>query len=187
MRINRILIAAAIFINFRAAAQDQIIAKGDTLVLPSGSKFWLGEQVTLASGSMPDKTFAFVYLPELLHITKKKPAEVSYSGQTATVKKFQRDGIYKNSYSYNILVLEFTDRRRYWCDIEGAISANEIVDNSAKKGQPEGKEARLARLQKLYNSGQITKDDYETLRNKILNEKEPNPNQQKPADAPAVF
>jgi len=187
MRINRILIIAAIFITFKAAAQDQIIAKGDTLVLPNGSKFWMNEQVTLGSGSSPDRTFNFIYMPEMLRIVKKKPADANYSGQVATVKKFQRDGAYKNSYSYNILVLEFSDRRRYWCDIEGAVSANEIIDPNRKTGGAESKETRLARLQKLYDSGQITRDEYETLKSKIVNEKDPNPNKQKPGDAPAVF
>ena len=187
MRINRILIIASLFISFKAAAQDQIIAKGDTLILPNGSKFWLNEQVTLGTGSQPDRTFAYVYLPEMLRIVKKKPADANYSGQMATVKKFQRDGVYKNSYSYNILVLEFSDRRRYWCDIQGAVSTNEIIDPNKKSGAPETKEARLARLQKLYDSGQITKEEYDTLKAKIVNEKDANPNNKKSGDAPAVF
>ncbi|HZY40357.1 MAG TPA: SHOCT domain-containing protein [Mucilaginibacter sp.] len=187
MRINRILIVAAIFITFKAAAQDQIIAKGDTLVLPSGSKFWLGEQVTLGSGSSPDRTFNYIYLPEMLRLVKKKPAEANYSGQIGTVKKFQRDGAYKDSYSYNILVLEFSDRRRYWCDIQGAVNTNEIIDPNKKGGGAESKEARLARLQKLYDSGQITKEEYETLKNKILSEKDANPTNKKSSDAPVVF
>src|ERR1700727_1824041 len=111
MRINRIVIIAALFITFRAAAQDQIVARGDTLVLPNGSKFWMNEQVTLGSGSMPDRSFNFIYLPEMLRLVKKKPADANYSGQMATVKKFQRDGAYKDSYSYNILLLECSDRR----------------------------------------------------------------------------
>src|ERR1700733_6251392 len=181
MRINRILIIACLSIAIKASAQDQIIARGDTLVLPNGSKFWLGEQVMVGSGSLPDKTFSYIYVPEILHITKRKPAEASYSGQMATVKKFQRDGAYKDGYSYNILVLDFSDRRRYWCDILGAVNANEIIDNNAKNGQQESKETRLARLQKLYSSGQITKDEYETLKSKILNERDANPNDKKPS------
>jgi len=187
MHINRILVVAFFSIAIKASAQDQIIAKGDTLVLPNGSKFWLGEQVTLGSGSLQDRTFSYIFDPEIPLIPKRRAAAANYSGQTATVKKFQRDGAYKNSYSYNILVLDFNDRRRLWCDILPAISANEIIDLNAKKGQPESKEARLARLQKLYDSGQITKDEYETLKSKILNEKDANPNDKKPSEAPAVF
>jgi hypothetical protein len=187
MRIDRILITACVLFTMKAAAQDQIIARGDTLVLPNGSKFWMNEQVTLGSGSLPDRTFNYVYLPEMLRLMKKRPADANYSGQTGTVKKFQRDGAYKDSYSYNILVLEFSDRRRYWCDIQGAVSANEIIDPNKKGGGAESKEARIARLQKLFDSGQINKDEYETLKNKILNEKDPNANNKKPGDAPAVF
>ncbi len=123
----------------------------------------------------------------MIRLVKMKPADAKYAGQTAIVKKFQRDGAYKNGYSYNILVLEFNDRRRYWCDIEGAVNANEIIDPNKKAGQPESKEVRLARLQKLYDSGQITKDEFETLKNKILGEKDTNPSTKKPSDSPVVY
>jgi hypothetical protein len=187
MRITRILIVACLFIAIKASAQDQIIAKGDTLVLPNGSKFWLGEQVTLATGSLQDKTFNFVFKPELPFINKRSPADANFAGQTGTIKKFQRDGAYKNSYSYNILVLDF-NRSRLWCDIQFAVSANEVVDNNNSKGGPaDSKQARLARLQKLFDSGQITKDEYETLKSKILAEKDAKPDDKKPGDAPAVF
>ena len=186
MRVDRLLIVVCVFLTMKAAAQDQIVAKGDTLILPNGAKFWLNEQITLGSGSLQDKSFAFVFKPELPLINKRSPADANFAGQTGTIKKFQRDGAYKNSYSYNILVLDF-NRQRLWCDIQFALSANEIVDNNSKSGQADSKQARLARLQKLLDSGQITKDEYETLKGKILSEKDSTPDTKKSSDAPQVF
>ena len=144
------------------------------MLLTNGSKFWLGEQVTLNSGSLPDKRFSYIYEPEKLYIVKRKPLSGSFSGLTATVSKFQRDGAYKGSYSYNILVLDFGRRRTYWCDIQGAIDNNEIVNNLTKTIKPSSdKVARLAKLNKLLETGEITKEEYETLKAKLENEKEP--------------
>jgi hypothetical protein len=187
MYIKQIFIIAFFFVTVEAAAQDQIVARGDTLVLPGGSKFWLGEEVTLGNGSLPDRSFTSIYFPLPLNIVKKQTLKSEYAGQKAIIKKFQRDGAYKKTYSYNILVLEFNDKRRFWCDVQEALAANEIIDNNAvnRGGQAQSKEQRLASLKKLYDSGQITQDEYETLKNKILNEKDTAP--KKTNDGPVVF
>ena len=95
-----------LFIAIKCAAQTPIILKGDTLVLANGSKFWLGEEITLGTGSNPDKSFAFIYTPELLHNQKKAINFYLFAGRKALIKKFQREGAYKGGYSYNILVLD---------------------------------------------------------------------------------
>lgn len=187
--LKKIFIAACLFIAFKAAAQNQIVVRGDTLVLPSGSKFWLGEQITLKSGSLPNGTFNYIYYPIPLDIAKGKPLKAFYSGRTATIEKFEKDKSYKNSYSYNILVINFGDRKKFWCDVLGALSSNEITDpngGAAKGGPADSREARLAKLKKAYDDGDITKEDYESLKAKIMNEKDSSAPAKK-NDGPVVF
>jgi hypothetical protein len=189
MPLKNIAIIAFFFFAAEAKAQNQtqIITRGDTLILPSGSKYWLGETVTLKSGSLPNGSFNYIYYPFALDIIKRRPIKPMYDGQTAVIRKFERDGDYKNTYAYNVIVLEFSNRRSYWCDVMGAIAANEIVDNNPGMAGPvDGKQARLAKLKQLFDSGQITKDEYETLKNKIMNDKSPAPTK-KNDDGPAVF
>jgi hypothetical protein len=189
MLLKKILIVACLFITIKASAQINIINRGDTIILANGAKFWLGEQVTLTSGSNPDKSFSFIYLPEVLHLIKKKSLPPDYAGKQATVRKFQKDGVYKGTYAYNILVLDFGDRdpRKYWCDVQGALDNNEIVNTfSGTKGND--KDAKLAHLKKLLDSGEITQEEYETLKNKILNGKDnDNNNTKKDSSKPVVF
>src|ERR1700712_230403 len=104
MLAKNIMFLAFLFTVLKATAQKDIVLKGDTLVMPNGSKFWLGEQVTLGNGSSPDKSFSFIYTPELYFIKKRQPLSAGFYNQQATIKKFERDGNYKKSYSYNILV-----------------------------------------------------------------------------------
>jgi len=114
-----------------------IIVKGDTLILENGSKFWIGEEVTLGTGLAPDKSFVYIYespasLKNILTISKKrKSIPVMYSGHAAMIKKFEKDGIHKKDYGYNIIVLQFVDGKQYWCDVQNALNNNEILS-----GQP---------------------------------------------------
>jgi hypothetical protein len=126
MLLKRILIVACLMVAIKASAQD-IVARGDTLILPNGAKFWLGEKITLGTGSNPDRTFNFIYIPEVLHLIKKHSLGADFAGRIATIKKFQKDGAYKGGYAFNILVVDFGDPRRYWCDVQGAVASNEIV------------------------------------------------------------
>ena len=57
------LIVVGLIITVKATAQTTITVKGDTLLLPNGLKFWLGKEVILSSGSLPDKSFNFIYQP----------------------------------------------------------------------------------------------------------------------------
>ncbi len=178
-----------LLVAIKASAQTNIIVRGDTIILANGAKYWLGEQITLTNGSNPDKSFSSIYLPEVLHLIKKHPLAANYAGKQATIKKFQRDGIYKGTFSYNILVLDFDDRdpRKYWCDVQGALDNNEIV-NTFATSQGSDKTAKLAHLKKLLDSGEITPEEYETLKSKILNDNNNNnSNPKKDNSKPIIF
>ncbi len=125
------MLACALVV-FKASAQNNV-TRGDTLILANGAKFWIGEQVTLGNGSLPDGNFNSIYFPEVLHITKRSPLNSKYAGQTATIKKFQKDGVYKGTLSYNIIVLQFNELKRYWCDVSPALASNELINPFASR------------------------------------------------------
>jgi hypothetical protein len=128
-----ILISIAILCFLRLPAQTSITLKGDTLILEGGQKFWIGEEMTLGNGSAADNSFMYVYespnsIKNIFNKNKKPPPIPSmYDGHTCMVKKFEKDATYKNTYSYNILVLQFVDGKTYWCDIDNALKTKEIV------------------------------------------------------------
>lgn len=124
-----------LFIAFAAAAvtmeaQTDIVLKGDTLILPNGAKFWINEEVTVGTGTAPDKSFNFIYEPALFGVGKRKPLSASYYNKKAVVRKFEKDANYRNSYAYNIIVLDFGDKHKYWCDVRGALDNNELTTST---------------------------------------------------------
>jgi Short C-terminal domain len=172
----------------RLSAQTDIVLKGDTLILPNGAKFWLGEEVTLGNGTAPDKSFNFIYEPGRVSVLKRKPLSASYYNKRAVIRKFTRDANYRKSYAYNIVILDFGDRRKYWCDVQGAIDNSELMNPyptvAAADGGPE---AKLARLKKLLDAGAITQEEYETLKSKIVPPDNAAKTTKKPTNAPTVF
>ena len=130
---KRLLIGLCLFMGYKASAQD-IMTRGDTIILRNGARFWIGEQITLGNPSSPNGGFTYIYFPEVLHITKKRPLNAKYFGRQGVIKKFQRDGAYKGGVSYNIIVLEI-DRLRYWCDVAPALDSKEIINPYANMQQ----------------------------------------------------
>ncbi len=172
----------------RLSAQTDIVLKGDTLILPNGAKFWLGEEVTLGNGTAPDKSFNFIYEPGHARVLKRKPLSASYYNKKAVIRKFTRDANYRKSYAYNILILDFGDRRKYWCDVQGAIDNSELMNPyPAVAAADGGPEAKLARLKKLLDSGAITEEEYETLKSRIIAPDNSVKTTKKPGNAPTVF
>src|ERR1700743_1445104 len=127
MLFRKILVVVCLFVAANASAQTDIVVNGDTMTLPNGAKFVIGQQITLGPGTNADKSYLFIYQPELLKITKKKYLDANNVGRVVTIKKFQRDGEYKGGYSYNILVLDMGGMRNYWCDIKYALRNGEVV------------------------------------------------------------
>src|ERR1700744_3527616 len=122
------LLCLAVAVVGQASAQTDIILKGDTLILPNGVKFWVNEEVVIGNGTAPDKSFNFIYEPALVSVLKRKPLGASYYNKKAIIRKFAKDANYRNSYSYNIIVLDFGDKHKYWCDVRGALDNKERVD-----------------------------------------------------------
>ena len=124
-------------------AQHNITLKGDTLILNNQAKFWINEEVSFGSGTMPDKTYSYIYeapnsLQKLVNNRKRKLLSPGYKGYKSKIVKFEKEiGHNSKDYDYNILVLEMPDGRRYWCDVVNAFSNHEILlkteNNTAQK------------------------------------------------------
>jgi hypothetical protein len=124
---------------------------GDTLILNSDAKFWINEEITFGSGTMPDRSYSYIYeapngLKKLVNNHKRKLLPPAYKGFKSKIVKFEKEvGHNKKGYDYSILVLEMPNGTKYWCDVKNAYNNHEIVlktDNSGAqltKSEP-GKE-----------------------------------------------
>ena len=114
------------------SAQHSIL-NGDTLILSNHEKFWLNEEVIFGTGTMPDRTYSYIYeapnsLQKLIKDRKRKLLSPAYKGYKSKIVKFEKEiGHNKKEYDYSILVLEMADGKKYWCDIGSAFSNHEIV------------------------------------------------------------
>lgn len=133
LRIKILVISFSLTAGSSFAQPNNIMLKGDTMILESGTKFWIGEEVTLGTGLAPDKSFVYIYespssIKNILTVSKKrKSIPIMYAGHTGMIKKFEKDGIHKKNYEYNIIVLKFVDGKQYWCDVQNALTNNEIL------------------------------------------------------------
>jgi hypothetical protein len=124
-------------------AQHNTTVRGDTLVVGSQAKFWINEEISFGSGTMPDKTYSYIYeapngLQKLINNRKRKLLSPGYNGFKSKIVKFEKEiGHNSKSDNYNILVLEMPDGRKYWCDVVNAFSNHEILskteNNTAQK------------------------------------------------------
>lgn len=127
----------------KVCAQHNITVRGDTLVLANQAKFWLNEEISFGSGTMPDKTYSYIYeapsgLQKLINNRKRKFLAAGYNGYKSKIVRFEKEiGHNSKDYAYNILVLEMPDGRKYWCDVVNAFSNHEIFSktesNTAEK------------------------------------------------------
>jgi hypothetical protein len=137
-----------------------------------------GDELKLTKGSMPDKTFAFIYKnPDIFasnqHSTLKLPN--TFNGRSAQIAQFQVDGSSKSGY-YITATLKVGEMYRYVLDIENAIEAGEIEVPAefAKKAAPvTGTNTvsladELKKLKELLDSGALTKEEYDLAKKKVL-------------------
>jgi len=143
-----------------------------------------GNEIKLGKGSMPDKTFAFITeVPGLFtenpgdHFNHK--LQHTYNGKNATIAKLYVAGNKKTGF-YITATIKVGQLSRYMVDIENSIESGEIevpaeYAKGGKKDQPVAAPAaslgdELKKLKDLYDSGALTKDEYETAKKKLLNQ-----------------
>ncbi len=139
-----------IFLGFfiPAFSQNNLVLKGDTLILNKQAKFWINEEVFFGDGSLPDKTYSYIYeapnsLVKLIkYHHKKKLLSPGYNGYKARIIKFeQKISHEKNNYDYDIIVLEMPNGKRYWCDVVKAFDNHEILLASEEEQYAKKKKA----------------------------------------------
>ena len=106
---------------------------GDTLILGNQAKFWINEEVIFGSGTMPDKSYTYIYeapnsLQKIVNNHKRKLLSPAYKGFKSKIVKFEKEvGHNKKGYDFSILVLEMPNGTKYWCDVNNAYTNHEIV------------------------------------------------------------
>jgi len=192
----RLLLAAFCLATLYSHAQTNTISmKGDTLMLGNGAQFYEGEEIILGAGSAPDRSFNHIFSSPGVFSSKHTPMSGEFNGKMARVKKFEKDGSYKKSYAFNILVLDMGNGKSFWCEVQGAFESGELIvpglnDRktadlkmaTAKPDPPPSPEVKptpdpkppvsiadeLTKLKKLLDSGAITKDEYASLKKKLI-------------------
>ncbi len=154
----------------------------DTLVSTTGFRFIVGEDIKLGTGTMPNGDFKYITISTRSIFVKTDgtadPVPRKWSGHTMRIKKLRREGTKKRGYTYYI-VLGGGNIANYECDVDNAIATGEIVvpDEYKPKQKPLVVEVKgagvsiadeLEKLKKLFDSGTITKEEYEAAKKKLL-------------------
>ncbi|MBN8823574.1 MULTISPECIES: SHOCT domain-containing protein [unclassified Spirosoma] len=146
---------------------------------PSSAQGWIiktGDTLQLGKGTMPDKSFAFIY---------QDPANLTLARRNGFMGKDYLDNLYAGT---RLVVKEFTTSGstaiavvragvRYYIQIENAIEAGELLPPShyrksiVSASQPVGSVAdELLKFKKLLDSGGITQLEYDAQKKKLLNQ-----------------
>jgi len=149
------------------------------------SSGWLihkGDEIQLGSGSMPDKSFAFIKTAsngmQLIEdgSTREKKLDFRYNNLKATVKDFYIYGVKKMGY-YIIARLKVGALRQDMY-IENAIEARELktpAEYATAKRETiavpnKSKADEIKKLKELLDSGALTQDEFDTEKKKILSQ-----------------
>jgi hypothetical protein len=143
----------------------------DTLFLKNGAKFGIGQKVQLGYGSTANKDFEFVHLSPW-SIAGPLKLGSGWANMTMVVKEFktyQSKKLGEKVY----LVLKGGNLSPYWCDIIAAIDQKEVIVDGINNAKTEVKSQlsladELKKLKDLYDSGAITKEEYEAAKKKLL-------------------
>jgi len=169
---------------FGACAQDVEYPKisGDTLLFKPGLSFIKGDKVKIGTGGMPDGDFKFIRRSATSFF--KYSSTTGYQGlansanslpRTASgleykIIRIDKRGSNKNGFVYYPIIN--VGAIRFEIDVENAIKIGEIV--VPESFRPSGAKQQvsvaddLKKLKELYDSGGLTKEEYETAKKKLL-------------------
>lgn len=166
---------------FSCAQSELPKVDNDTLTTTSGFRAIAGTDIKLGIGTLPTGDFKYVTesstsFAALTRGPRYKPDPVGrkLNGHLFHIKKFRKEGTKKTGYTYYI-ILGGGGPVNYECDIENAIATGEIVVPDEFKPKVTGSAApvsnptdELKKLKDLYDSGALTKDEYDSAKKKIL-------------------
>lgn len=168
---NRIVTALFLcFISIVVKAGDL-----DSIVCSNGWVIKVGQNINLGTGSMADKSFAYVGTAPNLLSTIPIPLGSSYAGLNLTVKRIVEKK-FKGAKKIE-LVVGGGNIVNYRVQIEQAIEFGEILPpiEFRKKTEPQviiqnnsSVADELAKLKKLYDNGILSKEEFEAQKKKLL-------------------
>lgn len=146
--------------------------------------YYVGDTLTMGIGSNTDGSFNYIYVPANVYMGSKK---ITYSsaghGLRFVLKHFS---VVKNS-GITYGVFTYVPEKKHdvgfmnaMVDINLALESGELVSKSSSfknKSQrqesinkPDDKLDKLEKLKNLYDSGALTKEEYDTEKKKILDQ-----------------
>lgn len=166
---------------FTSAQNDLPRVDNDTLFTTSGFRVIVGADLKLGTGSLPNGNFKYVAISASSWANVMDGGNMSksgigrrYSGHLVRVKKFRKDGNKKRGYVYNVII-GGGNIANYDCDIENAIASGEVIVPDEFRPKIAGAAPvvpdpadQLKKLKDLYDSGALTKDEYDSAKKKIL-------------------
>jgi hypothetical protein len=158
-------------------------------VTNSGFTVKAGDELVLGKGTLPNKFFAFIYQSPVGYFTEtsldasnRKSLISTFAGKKVKVKRLQSYGTRRTGFNV-VAVVGAGDIVNYWIELDQAIEAGEIVvpEPYASKLDINKKNApvviqqgsvsvadEIKKLKDLYDSGVLTKEEYETEKKKLL-------------------
>ena len=133
------IVIALLVVSFTTKAQTETIypkINGDTLFTSTGYPIIVGQEIKIGTGSHPNGGFEYITDGSVFNVNRlfyKDQEEASYenkvtrilAGVNAKVVEIRKTGKKKKTPKYWVRVrYGFT---KYWCDIENAIKASEVV------------------------------------------------------------
>lgn len=174
-----IIALAMLSLPFLAHSQENDFGKliKDTLELKNGARFVVGQKVKFGYGSGANKTFEFVHLSPW-SIAGPLKLTPQWANLEMEIKGFKLAGTKKTGKAF-IIVLGGGNLSPYWCEVVAAMDNGEVIvdgvndkktaaaANQAPASAPSSAD-ELKKLKDLYDSGALSKDEYETAKKKIL-------------------
>jgi hypothetical protein len=158
-------------------------------VTNSGFTVKAGDELILGKGTLPNKFFAFIYQSPVGYFTEtsldasnRKSLISTFAGKKVKVKRLQSYGTRRTGFNV-VAVVGAGDIVNYWIELDQAIDAGEIVvpEPYASKLDINKKNApvviqqnsvsvadEIKKLKDLYDSGVLTKDEYDKEKKKLL-------------------
>jgi hypothetical protein len=158
-------------------------------VTTSGFTVKAGDELILGKGTLPNKFFAFIYQSPVGYFTEtsldasnRKSLISTFAGKKVKVKRLQSYGTRRTGFNV-VAVVGAGDIVNYWIELDQAIDAGEIVvpEPYASKLDINKKNApvviqqnsvsvadEIKKLKDLYDSGVLTKDEYDKEKKKLL-------------------
>ena len=158
-------------------------------VTNSGFTVKAGDELILGKGTLPNKFFAFIYQSPMGYFTEtsldasdRKSLISAFAGKKVKVKRLQSYGTRRTGFNV-VAVVGAGDIVNYWIELDQAIEAGEIVvpEPYASKLDINKKNApvviqqntvsvadEIKKLKDLYDSGVLTKEEYEAEKKKLL-------------------